>query len=1628
MIQQTPGSGPTKGNEFDNANRRDPARKFKAAPPNMGRPVMPTVHTFQGIVSTIAKTFRSPDEALKHSLDNARYMRNDIGVMECLEQRMRSVALLDWHIEVDGPDLPHHKALQERMTNILRATRNFTKYRYTLSEAIWYGRYAIQHRFGWKITPNGRDIIVDDWLPINGDKLVFRQDDGSDEHPRDEVGIRVGSQFKPHDLIDGRVVVPTEAGLATFLAPHERSMVAIHKYLIEDAAYESPLDAGSIHGVGIRSRIYWEWFQKQEMLGLFLEFLERAALGFEIWYYPEGNDSAYQDVKNAAENRNGRKTIVLFPKPLGDTSMAYGVEHIEPNPGGIEAFQNLLNGYFGHRIKRYILGQVLTSEAEATGMGSGVADLHLQTMLDIVKFDATNLEETITRDLLKPLKIYNDASAHNVDMRFVIQTQLPDVEAKLAGMEKAWNMGARLKESDVLDAIGAAIPEPDEPTLQNPQATAAGQQQMAAMQGQGGDPNDPNAATAPQGDLTKAAGMSPNSGSNNPTANQLRAKLVSEFHSSDAHKAFAKLKETVGQDTPEINPGGEAEAEDGDGWFPGGGDDDDPDDGSPSPLFPSNIPEPSRNARGGDVDRYGDHQRGLWDEDKHPRDADGKFGSGGGSSGGSRPDLTKWTKKQWAETTAKAIAEKIKSGETVYHTTQMRATPLADPAHIRAHGNGLQIFVGGKQGWLDISSLDVDKMIGSHEIDTPTYRQHVGAISDAKHDGIELPEDVRADFAPAEKAEPTGFAKDIAHLEKQNSQLEEALERGAAMLPTLNAKEQKQLKKQIAALENVLAENRASLASMRQADTERNRRPGKILRYARWVTIGAHEGDGGTPVLIDDNGHIHAGPKNLTGQNVSSINKKQPEPKGKAGKKPSKLDADIKRKQDLLAEARAAIAESKTRQAQPAPEKPKPTAGTASQVRKALQVGIKTDKATGTVTVTVIHDSKVAGAFEMKRATGQTGKIDADVYLAPGIASDPTVRKAIQDEMTARAKKYLARNNAKIGNVKHTDQQPANAQAPRERMRGQKVDDLSNQLVAREAEDWGVDPEELAKTLDHVYQEKAEAYQPTLDAIAEARKQTGLTPKQLAHLENTGGDAASVPGLDDIARRLASSIPELGIGRGYEGGANADDEDLAGRLWDLLRNPPEKPSKTDPKLIRQAAEILYNANKSGMAPEGEGGGWEDWGEHDATPEELDAVPFARRGDVARYEWDESKHPRAADGKFGEGGGATTEDVRVKPSKGQKGLFDGPPEKPEPPKAPEPEPEPEEEDPADNPFRKTVAAAFAKINPGDVKKMANQSGKMVAFKAKPEQMQGFNASVRAVLNTFSPKSAERISKSVQKIEVHSDTLSVTRAYAAASRQRINTQNSRIGGYFAGQKGELVVPLEKDMGDMGPASILAHELGHAIDFDRDAWERKAHILDAKFRYSESKLSSDTQWQVAYQDEIKYSRQHGYRLSEYANKNASEGFAEYARFIFENEELAKEKFPKCYAFWQKHGLIGKAQQAAEESKPNQPEAKTPEPKDPEPPKKPEPPKSGGGRPANEWGFTRAQWHHLQKAGKKGDYDVQQANRDYVAAMKDHIAQGGTIPQEILKDFPHLKDLQARNAASGSVERYYRPRWRYA
>lgn len=465
----------------------DPAQSWPGAPTNFGEQVVPHVFTVAGQTGLAGRAYLNADEAVRHSPSNSERMRVDCGIMECLEARQRASALLNWHLEPEDDSSPESKELAAAVTKIVRRTPRFLEMRRCLLEAVWYGRYGTAMQYGAREIAGKRAIAVTRWEPRHGDKLVFRYDDGSGQYQPDQVGIRLGvmGQIDTRPLgLNRQQIQYTEQGMVYWLADWERKTLVVHKHTVEDGVFEDAYTSGRIHGVGVRSRVYWTWYAMVECLQRALEYLDRSAFGVELWRFPANNPRAKADTERAAkQNVGGGRSIVMVPVFAGDQQDQYGVEHIEPGLQGVDRLLQVIKEYFGHKIKRYILGQTLTSEAEATGMGSGVADAHMATFADIVSYDSRNLEETLSEDFVRHLQLWNFPQSASTYLQFVIDTEAPEIQAKMQAFKSAWDMGLEMKASDVADVIGVSIPTDEEKRIFNPQIVG-GMMQMLGTGGQ----------------------------------------------------------------------------------------------------------------------------------------------------------------------------------------------------------------------------------------------------------------------------------------------------------------------------------------------------------------------------------------------------------------------------------------------------------------------------------------------------------------------------------------------------------------------------------------------------------------------------------------------------------------------------------------------------------------------------------------------------------------------------------------------------------------------------------------------------------------------------------------------------------------------------------------------------------------------------------------------------------------------------------------------------------------------------------------------------------------------------------------------------------------------------------------
>jgi len=134
------------------------------------------------------------------------------------------------------------------------------------------------------------------------------------------------------------------------------------------------------------------------------------------------------------------------------------------------------------------------------------------------------------------------------------------------------------------------------------------------------------------------------------------------------------------------------------------------------------------------------------------------------------------------------------------------------------------------------------------------------------------------------------------------------------------------------------------------------------------------------------------------------------------------------------------------------------------------------------------------------------------------------------------------------------------------------------QAILDGADQFEIDPYELADTVDYVWRQERESTRDFYKAKRTARQATGLTMARISRWEDSYKDHSTWPGLDLTARQIASQFPQLGLGTGYVSHTGYDKTDYAAQLWELMRDKRDRPRpRHDPDIVWQAAELVTSA-------------------------------------------------------------------------------------------------------------------------------------------------------------------------------------------------------------------------------------------------------------------------------------------------------------------------------------------------------------------------------------------------------------------------------------------------------------------
>lgn len=213
--------------------------------------------------------------------------------------------------------------------------------------------------------------------------------------------------------------------------------------------------------MGLHRVLSWPFLYKIYGIGDFAEFLETFGLPIIIGKYFTGASDAEKSSLMRAVTALGHDARAIMP-----AEMTMEVQKIV---GGGEKSPHLAMVDWADRAQsKAILGQTMSAEAKAGGLGSGNAQLHKEVRHDILEADAREIAGTITRDLLYPLIALNRGNIDGLRRcpRLVFDVSEPeDIKSFADAVPKLVGVGMRIKTEWMHEKLGIPLAGEKDETL-----------------------------------------------------------------------------------------------------------------------------------------------------------------------------------------------------------------------------------------------------------------------------------------------------------------------------------------------------------------------------------------------------------------------------------------------------------------------------------------------------------------------------------------------------------------------------------------------------------------------------------------------------------------------------------------------------------------------------------------------------------------------------------------------------------------------------------------------------------------------------------------------------------------------------------------------------------------------------------------------------------------------------------------------------------------------------------------------------------------------------------------------------------------------------------------------------------
>jgi phage gp29-like protein len=355
-----------------------------------------------------------------------------------IAKRKNALLTLDWQIVPPRDASAAEKASADWLTDVLTdASDPFEDLLLSAMDAVGHGFAATE--LEWR--REGKD-----WLP------AF--------HPRPQEWFRLSQDRRELRLSDA-------SGDGAPLQPFGW---VLHT--------QGKAKTGYLGRLGLHRVVSWPFLYKAYAVGDFAEFLETYGLPIILGKYgkdakPEEKASLMRAVTALGHDARATMPVDMAIEIQKVTGSGDGTPHLAMVKWADDA------------QSKAILGQVLSADAKATGLGSGVADLHDQVRKDILHGDARQVGATITRDLLYPLLALNrGADSLSRCPRLVFDTgEAEDLTRYADALPKLVAVGMTIPASWAHDKLRIPAPQEGEAVLS---AVGSASADRGASAGQGG--------------------------------------------------------------------------------------------------------------------------------------------------------------------------------------------------------------------------------------------------------------------------------------------------------------------------------------------------------------------------------------------------------------------------------------------------------------------------------------------------------------------------------------------------------------------------------------------------------------------------------------------------------------------------------------------------------------------------------------------------------------------------------------------------------------------------------------------------------------------------------------------------------------------------------------------------------------------------------------------------------------------------------------------------------------------------------------------------------------------------------------------------------------------------------------